>query len=230
MSSDTMLSQAHAAIRARQASDPMLAECRGYVFNIGYADGQPVEAQGPVDVLIMGMNPGEAPHEASGVNKASEERWIRLCGDFAAAVGGPWATTEMFFWSSNNLGALSRRVGDLEPHLQFCAELNRRLIAHHRPKVVLQPGLGWRGMAARLYDLRHIRSVTAPATTGHKPRRLLEHYVLPDGTPWLSTVHWTGAWGIRDEHLKQMRAYAAAVASGAPTSQPFAACDCPSLG
>jgi hypothetical protein len=70
-----------------------------------------------------------------------------------------------------------------------------------------QPGLGWRDIAAEHYGLRHVRSVPMAGKSG----RLIEHYALPDGTPWLSMPHWTAARGLSAADKVEMKAYAAAL-------------------
>lgn len=199
---------AHEAINARWKADANLTACRGYVFNLAYTNGIAGNAVGPVDAIIMGMNPGEDPTRESGVSPASEGNWERLCQSFADAVGGRWATSEMFFWSSHDLKVLKERVGDFEPHLQFCADLNRTMIAYHRPKLVFQPGLGWAADAAKLYQLEHVATIKSPRRRG----RLIEHYRMPDGTPWLATAHWTASFGFSGEDKNDIKSYAATLA------------------
>ena len=198
---------AHEAINARWKADPNLTSCRGYVFNLGYANGVAEQAVGPVDAIIMGMSPGEDPTRESGVSPASEGNWERLCQSFADAVGGRWATSEMFFWSSHDLKVLRDRVGDFDPYLQFCADLNRTMITYHRPQVVFQPGLGWAADAVRHYELESV--ATIQSSRGH---RLIEHYQMPDGTPWLVTPHWTGSFGFSKEDKAEIKSYAATLA------------------
>jgi hypothetical protein len=202
--------QAREAIEARWKCDSSLTACRGYVFNLAYVDGVAGDAAGPVDAIIMGMNPGEDPSREDGVSPLSAGNWERLCQYFSDAVGGRWATSEMFFWSSHDLGALKTRVGDFSQYLEFCADLNLRMIDFHRPKLVYQPGFGWGADAVKYYGLRHVRSVEL----ARKPGRLLEHYEMPDGTPWLNTAHWTGAFGFSNADRDDIKAYAAALVSG----------------
>lgn len=203
------INKARVAIEARKISDPFLANCRGYVFNLAYLNGRGVEAVGPVDAIIMGMNPGEDTSKPNAVSAASEGNWERLCQDFANSVGGRWASSEMFFWSSNNLAVLKQRVGDFSPYLAFCADLNRVMIDYHRPRVVFQPGLGWVPDAIKHYGLRHKNTVKL----ARKPGRLLEHFEMPDGTPWLSTAHWTASFGFSAADKAEIKSYAAALAN-----------------
>jgi hypothetical protein len=199
------IDDAHEAIRERWQADPALTGCLGYVFNLAYVNGSPTNAEGPIDAIIMGMNPGESPERPSGVSKKSEENWKRHCQDFADAVGGRWATSELFFWSSHDLGVLKGRVGEFGPYLEFCADLNRVMIDFHRPKVIFQPGLGWGRDAVEHYALRHVTTVKSPRRRG----RLLEHYEMPDGTAWLNTAHWTASFGFSGQDKSDIKAYAA---------------------
>ncbi len=188
-----------AAIQTKWLLDAGLKACRGYVFNLEYSTGLPAMATTPVDVLVVGMNPGEAPERAEGYSKTSERRWLERCQFFADAAGGRWATTELVFWSSKNLNVLKERVRDLSPYLEWCADINKALVAFHKPKLIFQPGLGWASYAVQHYGLRHNRRYCRE--DGGKT--LIEHYEMSDGTPWLCTPHWTAAFGFsrRDREL-----------------------------
>jgi len=189
------------AIQTKWLLDAALKECRGYVFNLEYSTGQPALATTPVDVLIVGMNPGEAPERTEGYSKTSERRWLERCQFFADSAGGTWATTELIFWSSKNLNVLKDRVGDLAPYLAWCANINSALIAFHQPKLIFQPGLGWSSYAIAHYGLTHRRRYQR--TDGVKT--LIDHYEMPDGTPWLCTPHWTAAFGFSRSDRESIR-------------------------
>jgi hypothetical protein len=148
------LLKADREIQTFRDRDPNLDECRGYVFSLNGAE--PGVSEDRVDAIIMGMNPGEAPERDDGVSPASKGNWSRLCQSAADSVGGKWAISEMFFWSSHDLAALRKRVGDFSPYLEFCATQNLVMIAYHRPKVVFQPGLGWLRDAVRFYNLTKV--------------------------------------------------------------------------
>jgi hypothetical protein len=148
------LLKADREIQTFRDRDPNLDECRGYVFSLNGAE--PGVSEDRVDAIIMGMNPGEAPERDDGVSPASKGNWSRLCQSAADSVGGKWTISEMFFWSSHDLAALRKRVGDFSPYLEFCATQNLVMIAYHRPKVVFQPGLGWLRDAVRFYNLTKV--------------------------------------------------------------------------
>lgn len=197
---------AHDEIRAFRASDSSLATCSsGYSFNWTLIDGRPVDAAEPVDVIIMGMNPGEDAKQESGFSKRSATRWETDCQSFAKAVGGRWAVSEMIFWSSHDIAQLMARVGVTARYLEFCARHNLTMINFHRPKVIFQPGLTWAPLASTYYNLRHQNTVKRPEKSG----RLLEHYVTPEGVPWLSTLHWTAFPGLTNDDRNAMKSYAA---------------------
>jgi hypothetical protein len=164
-----------------------------------------------VDAIIMGMNPGEAPERDDGVSPASKGNWSRLCQSAADSVGGKWTISEMFFWSSHDLAALRKRVGDFSPYLEFCATQNLVMIAYHRPKVVFQPGLGWLRDAVRFYNLTKVETIYS----SRRRRRLIEHYCMHDGTNWLCTPHWTASFGFSGDDMNDIKAYAAALPSKA---------------
>jgi len=189
------------AIQTKWLLDKALKECRGYVFNLEYSTGQPALATTPVDVLIVGMNPGEAPERAEGYSKSSERRWLERCQYFADSAGGSWASTELVFWSSKNLNVLKDRVRDLSPYLAWCADINNALIAFHKPKLIFQPGLAWASYAIPHYGLTHKRRYHR-ADGG---KTLIDHYEMRDGTPWLCTPHWTAAFGFSRSDRESIR-------------------------
>jgi hypothetical protein len=84
------------AIKLRWQTDSNLKDCRGYLFNITYSEDRPIKSMGPIDVVIMGMNPGENLEHENAINKAGEKSWKRNCQFFADAAGGRWTTSEMF--------------------------------------------------------------------------------------------------------------------------------------
>jgi hypothetical protein len=81
-------------------------------------------------------------------------------------------------------------------------------VEYHRPKVVFQPGLGWLADAVKYYNLRHRATIPHARKSG----RLLEHYELPDGTPWLATPHWTSSFGFSKEDESTIKSYATNIA------------------
>ncbi len=159
--------------------------------------------------IVMGMNPGEAPSREDGVSPASMGNWSRLCQAAADSVGGSWAISEMFFWSSHDLAALRRRVGDFSPYLEFCAKQNLVMIGYHKPKVVFQPGLAWLSDAVKFYGLTRVDTIHSSRSR----RRLIEHYRMADGTDWLCTPHWTASFGFSGADMDEIKVYAAAISS-----------------
>ncbi|WP_155847284.1 hypothetical protein [Asticcacaulis sp. AC402] len=207
MVSLTDMQNALGEICAYQDAHPHLQQCAGFLYNAIDLGDRAIQAEEPVDVIIMGMNPGENPKHKDNISPNSKNRWRSLCEEFSAPLGKSWVMSELFFWSSNNLGVLRQRVNDCEKNLfendlSFCAKLNKRLIAFHSPKIVLQPGLTWSGYAREHYDLTLIQSVPGRRGT------LIEHHVLPDGTPWLITPHWTSAFGFSKDDRDKIKDYA----------------------
>lgn len=115
----------------------------------------------------------------------------------------------MFFWSSHDLAALRRRVGDFSPYLEFCAKQNLVMIGYHKPKVVFQPGLAWLSDAVKFYGLTRVDTIHSSRSR----RRLIEHYRMADGTDWLCTPHWTASFGFSGADMDEIKVYAAAISS-----------------
>jgi hypothetical protein len=176
--------------------------------------------------LLMGINPGETEEDRtvfpgpteesseydfhteilrrSGRMNRGRERWAAQATFFTD--GRTARQSEFFFWSSPNSGqGFRERFGTSfgsSPHLRFCAEINLDLIKRVKPTVVLAPGVNLGRRFSRLYGLTHLASLHSD-----KGHRLVEHYEQSDGTPWLFTKHWTGAFGFSNEQRGQVRDY-----------------------
>jgi len=172
------------------------------------------------DVIVMGVNPGEAKrhtmegslHEESREHDFHEEpkgrgraslRWSKLVLDHS--FGRPVVQSEFFLWSSRNLSAeFQQRYGSLSQsqHLIFCRKQNLRLLAVHQPRIILCPGFGALDLfAAEMYSLNRV--CVKRTDRGH---RLIAHYER-DGIPWVFTKHWTGARGFTQEQRNAIKAY-----------------------
>ena len=190
-------------IRAYTQQHPELREAHHFLFDLPIT-----EKRDPVDVLVMGMNPGESPSDFDICDPVAEESsaydfherdgagrdhipWHRRARTILRGTGA--VQTEAFFWSSEKSGAKFRaRFGtpiERSPHLKFCTEMNTALIAHHQPKVVVAVGLAMECWLPGRFGLRYVDT----RFTSDGDSRVVECFT--DGTrPWLLTKHWTGAW------------------------------------
>jgi hypothetical protein len=169
------------------------------------------------DFVVMGINPGETKQDWDITKRPAQEtseydfhtghersrssaRWIRLCKEILGTENVVLA--ELFFWSSKNITCLEKRFGFLKnsPHPRFCAEMNKKLFAHHMPKAIIFPGLGSIKLAADLYGLARVKTVKSSSS------RLIEHYTMGE-TPWLFTKHWTGSFGFSNSQKNRITQY-----------------------
>ena len=208
-------------IAAYTARFPELRQAHHFLFDLRYP------ATAKPRFVVMGINPGEVENDWRLSAEPTEETsrhdfhrrgepdghvppWVLQARYYLD--GAPYVQSELFFWSSKDLAQFELRYDKLHrsPHLAFCRDLNRRLIAAHRPDAVVLPGLGTANLCATLYGLTHIRTVV-----GHGAR-LAEVY--SDGArPWIFTKHWTGSFGLTREQRAAIRdAIRSVVGEGAP--------------
>ena len=168
----------------------------------------------------MGLNPGEQASNWEAHPGPTEETvdydWL----DEAPRTGPSkrWRTkveyfcqttdvlqSDLFFWSTNNIGqAFFDRFGttfQTSSHLEFCKEINLKLVALVQPRGVVAPGISHANEFAKRYGLKHVKSVDTDE--GHK---LIAHFER-DGTPWIFTKHWGGAFGFSNEQRAIVRDY-----------------------
>lgn len=167
------------------------------------------------DFVVMGINPGETLFDWNASPKRTQEtsdfdfydtegrsrssnRWAKRAKEILQT--NSVVLTELFFWSSKNSDEFSVRYGDLRtsPHIEFCRDLNLKLLQHYQPKAIIFTGLSIHKTVAKIYDLNFIR--THYASDSH---RLLEHYLFQD-TPWIFSKHWTASFGFSRDQRKEM--------------------------
>ena len=163
----------------------------------------------------MGVNPGETAHDWTVAPQPTEEtsrydfhdqagsgrsaiRWSKAARFFLDDAD--YVLAELFFWSSYDSRQFVERFGPMakSPHLRFCTELNRDLIAAYRPKAVVLPGLSHMSLVKAEYGL------TAVSSVGEGNTRIAE--VMTDGhRPWVFTKHWTAAFGFSNAQREAAR-------------------------
>ena len=169
-----------------------------------------------VDVIIIGVNPGETKDDwAYGhdlpTEESSEFDFHEACGRSRSSV--TWSmraqeylkTTnvvlaEFFFWSAPQSGEdskkgilFSERYGyrfKRCPHFDFCRAKNIDLINYYNPKLIVAPGVAYSDFFAEIYGLDYKRTLKCPASKTN--RRAVVHYEF-QGIPFIFTLHWTGA-------------------------------------
>ena len=179
-------------LKAYAAQHPELGAAKHHVFDEIRPKGAKPE------FVVMGINPGESNRPEGGWTK-------RIC---EYTEDRPFVMTELFFWSSKDRSDLERRYGPIETHLPFCIGLNKRLIAHYRPKAVLCPGLGMIRLCvgANRFSLTHERTERrSPPNGSARIDRVYEVYRGKDGIPWFFTRHWTGARGFPNAYKELIK-------------------------
>jgi hypothetical protein len=203
-----------ASIRAYTQQHEELKQAHHFLFDL------PVTNQtGPVDVVLMGMNPGESTSDfdlcPAGAEESREHDFHQSVGPgrshirWHQSLEGTFTDvhvvqTEAFFWSCAETGEeFKGRFGtaiDASPHIPFCSEMNRHLIQHHSPKLVVVNGITMTGWLPQHFGLRLLERQPLPKPHSGRKSRAWERYT--DGQrPWLFVKHATGARRTREESL-----------------------------
>jgi hypothetical protein len=194
-------------------SDPNASNFRfAQDVNWTYDGHQHVEAVDPLPVIVMGFNNGDGNGATPTRLSGSELRRRTQSNKLAAGFGdgqnqGRYVLAELIPLHSLTKGELKKKYGgDLEPAFAAGADMNRAVIAHHRPKIIFQAGITGTDLAivSQLYGLTFVDSSTRP---NHPTHTLLKLYLMADGTPWLAFRHFA-SYGFSDRDLEAIRDYA----------------------
>lgn len=186
-----------------QNQHPELLQAHHFLYDKRYSNAEKCR------YVLMGINPGEGPSDwaewpvhgapaeetsrfdfqTQRAENRSARRWRKTCEAMLNTLD--ISLTEMFFWSSKNVAELADRYGSLKSskHVEFCKNLNTKLIEYHDPEAVIVVGIGhlYRTLIPTAYQLQHIKTV--PNASGHQ---LVAQFT--DGRrPWIFCKHWTGA-------------------------------------
>jgi hypothetical protein len=180
--------------------------------NWTYDGDEHVEARDPLPVVVMGHNAGAGNGATQARLSGSEKRWRANCAKLAAGFGEGDKQGHFVLAELSPLGGslatheLRATYGDLESVFAAGAEVNRAIIAYHRPKVIFQAGLNEHDLAivSGLYGLRFVDTVMRP---DHPTHTLLKFYVMADMTPWLAVRHFS-SWGFSNRDVEAIREYA----------------------
>jgi hypothetical protein len=183
------------ALRAGLAAKGVVAEL-GEVNWTYDADAKHVEAVKPAQVIIMGFNAG-------GGGTGSEGKWKRNCEKLSEGFDG-FMLAELILIASHNVGALKDTHGDLASLIQACSGVNKAIIAHHRPKVIIHTGFTEIKAVQSAYGLFEKAERPRP---DHSTHTLLRHFTMADGTPWLSIKH-PSSMGFSNQDVAAIRSYA----------------------
>jgi hypothetical protein len=155
-----------------------------------------VDATQQAGVIVMGFNAGSG-------GRGSEMRWKGECERLTADIEGGYMLAELILISSHDIGDLRQRQLDVGRLIARCAAVNMAVIAYHRPRVILQTGLGYLDAISAAYGLKRVVEVPRP---DHPRDRLLRHHLMSDGTPWLSIKH-PSSFGFSRLDLEAIRSY-----------------------
>ena len=174
-------------------SDAKAKDCVLGRVNWTYRGDERVEAIDRLPVVVMGFNAGAGNGATATRLSPGEKRWRTNCSKIAAGIGdepnqGRFVLAELIPLASFNERELVERYGRLERAFQAGADVNTAVIAYHEPKVIFQTGInpGHLAIVEPLYGLTFKAAVSRP---GHPSHTLLRHYEMPDGRPWLATMH-----------------------------------------
>jgi hypothetical protein len=222
-------------IAAYTAEHPELIAAHHFLYDLR----QPCE--GTPRFVVMGVNPGETPHDWEIAPDPTEEtsrfdfhvergcgrsaiRWSKAASYFLD--GADYVLAELFFWSSRDSRVFAARFGRLSKsrHLPLCVEMNLDLIDVYQPAAVVLPGLTHVKLVQNLYGL-------TPVSVVHDGSRRVAELYTDGARPWVFTKHWTAAFGFSKAQREMAReairtATPTAPRSPAPASGP-ASCSAP---
>ncbi|MDC7807995.1 hypothetical protein PQS31_14365 [Luteimonas sp BLCC-B24] len=164
----------------------------------------------PVEIVVIGCNPGESAALAADWDgrtireESSRSNFQHALSGRALAASRSWSTrlskitggrsvayTNVFLWSSRDRKKhFKLRYGsDLEKQdqlLKFCADANQKLLALHKPRLVIVAGLGLLKVMEEHYKLK-----ASDSDSGGGRRTVVE---LQGGEQaWIAIPHPTGA-------------------------------------
>lgn len=184
------------ALRAALDADGVAAEL-GQVNWTYDADGKHIEAVTPAEVIVMGFNAG-------GGGTGSEGKWKRNCEKLSEGFKG-FVLAELILIASHNVSALKQAHGSLPSLIHACSNVNKAIIAHHRPKVILHTGFVEIEAVKSAYGL--VEKAERQRRPTHDTHTLLRHFIMPDGTPWLTIKH-PSSMGFSNRDVSAIRNYA----------------------
>ena len=163
-------------------------------------EGKHTQAVIPAGAIVMGFNAG-----AGG--SGSEARWRTKCDKLTMGISGGYMLAELVLISSFNIADLRAAHGRADALIRQCAAVNLAVIAHHRPKVILQTGFDDSEAVQDSYGLV-VAGLERAYRPAHPTHTLLKHYVMPDQTPWLAIRH-PSSMGFSNSDIAAIRSYAA---------------------
>jgi hypothetical protein len=190
-------------VRSKWEEFPELQTCHHFVYDYEYRKGNN-------KVLFMGINPGEVKADWENYpNGRCEEsmhfnfrknyplplnskKWFNLVNDLIPEKHGI-IQSELFFWSSNNLTELKKRIPNWlnGPIMNFCVLANQWIIKERKIKIVIVSGVGQIKLISKLYNLKLTNKIF-----DEQNRRLVEIYISNQGIKWLFTLHLTSTRGL----------------------------------
>ncbi len=185
----------------RQRRDPSLGNHEIGQVNWFYDGDRHIEAREPREIIFFGLNPGGGVARPDGRMCRSERVYKNRCIRLAEVYDDTPVFGELIFTSSANKTRLRGLFPDLRPAFEAAAAINRLIIAHHNPNLVLQAGIGDLSVVSELYCLRCVATAYRPA---HPTNVLVKHLERTDGRPWLAFMHFATP-GLSKADLLAMR-------------------------
>jgi hypothetical protein len=214
MSTLTEIDAARGRLAEWHRTDPKAISFPLGPVNWTYDGDLHIEAVDRLPVIVMGFNAGAGNGATATRLSGSEKRWRTRCTKLAAGFGdgihaGRYVLAELILLGSFDKAELRSKYGDLRPAFAAGADINRAVIAYHHPKIIFQTGIDDNDLVtiSALYGLKFVGSKPRPAYPAHK---LLKHYEMADGTPWLAIMHFA-RMGFSNRDIEAIRDYARTV-------------------
>ena len=200
-----------AKIREHTREHERLLLCHHFQFDLPL-NVQDDASSGPSEqskYVVIGINPGEivGDHRCEGPTEESSEfdfhatldgrddiRWTRALRRILPT--GPVFQSQLFFWSSNDATQLRDRLGHkLEratTHLQFCRDMNCRMIEVRSPDAVILASMGQSTRVQELYGLTEMQVPLDNSRLRANGRdRLVRVFSDAQKRPWIAVPHLT---------------------------------------
>lgn len=209
---------AYAKLKEWRDSDPETRSEKLASINWTYDGDKHIEATEHHDLIVMGFNPGAGNGATAEKLSPGEKRWRTNCERISAGLFDGFVLAELIPISSSSQFVLERGFGKFDQLICAGAPVNISVIKYHKPRLILQVGIGSLNSIMKYYSLADLNiDVRRPFRACEI---LLRHLQMEDGTPWIAIRHFNSHGFSTDDRLK-VREYLNGIMSPRNTSSVF---------